>query len=67
MKRYKYENHEKIQIRKSRSHVVISQTTSKKCTKKRAARVARLFSFGEPNDIIDLICCVLIAVKIVAS
>ena len=38
-------------------HVVVWQTTSKHCTKKRAARAARLFSFIQPIKSFDLWRC----------
>ena len=46
-------------------HVVVWQTTSKHCTKKRAARAARLFLFIQP--IKSLICGVVIDVAVVRS
>ena len=46
-----------------KSHVVIWQTTSKNCTKVRAARAARLFFLIQP--IKSLICGVVVAVVIV--
>ena len=46
-------------------HVVVWQTTSKHCTKKLAARAARLFSFIHP--IKSLICCVVVDVAVVKS
>ena len=51
------------QIRKF--HVVVWQTTSKHCTKKRAARAARLFFFIQP--IKSLICSVVVDVAVVKS
>ena len=38
-------------------HVFVCQTTSKHCTKKRAARAARLFFFIQPIKSLDLWCC----------
>ena len=46
-------------------HVVSWQTTSKHCTKKRAARAARLFFFIQPNK--SLICGVFVDVALVKS
>ena len=46
-------------------HVVVWQTTSKNCTKKRAARAARLFFFIQP--IKSLICGVVVDVAVVKS
>ena len=46
-------------------HVVVWQTTSKHCTKKRAARAARLFFFTQP--IKSLICGVVVDVAVVRS
>ena len=46
-------------------HVVVWQTTSKHCTKKRAARAARLFFFVQP--IKSLICGVGVNVAVVKS
>jgi len=46
-------------------HVVVWQTTSKYCTKKRAARAARLFFFIQP--IKSLICGVVVDVAVVKS
>ena len=48
-----------------KSHVVVWQTTSKHCTKKRAARAARLFFFIQP--IKSLICGVVADVAVVKS
>ena len=44
---------------------IVCQTTSKHCTKKRAARAARLFSFIQP--IKSLICGVVVDVAVVKS
>ena len=38
-------------------HVIVCQTTSKHCTKKRASRAARLFFFIQPIKSLDLWCC----------
>jgi len=46
-------------------HVVVWQTTSKHCTKKRAARAARLFFFIQP--IKSLICGVVVDAAVVKS
>ena len=46
-------------------HVVVCQTTSKHCTKKRAARATRLFFFIQP--IKPLICGVVVDVAVVKS
>ena len=46
-------------------HVVVWQTTSKHCTKKRAARAARLFFFIQPMK--SLICGVVVDVAVVKS
>jgi len=46
-------------------HVVVWQTTSKHCTKKRAARAARLFFFIQPIKL--LICGVVVDVAVVKS
>ena len=46
-------------------HVVVKQTTSKHCTKKRATRAARLFFFIQP--IKSLICGVVVDVAVVKS
>ena len=54
---FKYEN---ISI-----HVVVWQTTSTHCIKKRAARAARLFFFIQP--IKSLICGVVVDVAVVKS
>ena len=48
-----------------KSHVVVWPTTSKHCTKKRAARAARLFFFIQP--IKSLICGVVVDVAVVKS
>ena len=49
----------------SKIHVVVWQTTSKYCTKKRAARAARLLFFIQP--IKSLICGVVVDVAVVKS
>ena len=46
-------------------HIVAWQTTSKHCTKKRAARAARLFFFIQPIE--SLICGVFVDVAVVKS
>ena len=46
-------------------HVVVWQTTTKHCTKKRAARAARLFFFIQPIN--SLICGVVVDVAVVKS
>ena len=46
-------------------HVVVCQTTSKRCTKKRAAHAARLFFFIQP--IKSLICGVVVDIAVVNS